>query len=162
MMENLVAMPGTDQERNLRPKDVVLKFLGYMSTAEPDDTEAAIRMFAADATFWVLGNLPMSGTLHGREEIKKRFRRGHAETAPGSKTLKIGTVVTEGEYVAAEWTSRRKTVGGNDYANTFFGLFQVRNGKIQSLREYMDTLGVKESGWDRVTTSTQTPMRAED
>jgi hypothetical protein len=130
------------------PKEVVRAFLGHMRSGSAEDTEKAGRIFAEDATFWILGNLPMSGTISGREEImSKRFRPGHARTQAGSKSLEIGMVISEGEYVAAEWTSRRKVVGGADYANTFFGLFHVRNGKIQSLREYMDTHAVYEAAW---------------
>jgi ketosteroid isomerase-like protein len=151
-------MTATD-DRSLSPKEVVIKFLGLMRSATPEDTEKAGMMFAEDASFWILGNLPMSGELRGREEIMvKRFRRGHGRTVQGSKSLDIGKVIAEGEFVAAEWVSRRKVIDGADYVNTFFGLFQVKDGKIVSLREYMDTLAVKEAGWDRTAIPTSAPM----
>ena len=155
-------MASSGDDRKLSPKEVVIKFLDFMRSATPEDTEAAGMMFAEDASFWILGNLPMSGELRGREEIMvKRFRRGHARTVQGSKSLDIGKVIAEGEFVAAEWVSRRKVVDGKDYVNTFFGLFQVRDGKILSLREYMDTLAVKEAGWDRTAIPTaDMPARA--
>jgi uncharacterized protein len=153
-------MNKSDDDRNLSPKEVVVKFLGFMRSATPEDTENAVMMFADDANFWVLGNLPMSGELRGRGEIMKRFRRGHDRTVQGSKSLDIGKIIAEGEFVAAEWVSRRKVVEGKDYANTFFGLFQIRDGKIVSLREYMDTLAVKEAGWDRATVAPAVPASA--
>ena len=154
-------MASSGDDRKLSPKEVVIKFLDFMRSATPEDTEAAGMMFAEDARFWILGNLPMSGELRGREEIMvRRFRRGHARTVQGSKSLDIGKVIAEGEFVAAEWLSRRKVVDGKDYVNTFFGLFQVRDGKILSLREYMDTLAVKEAGWDRTAIPTTAAMPA--
>ena len=130
------------------PKSVVFQFLGYMASGDIADIEKAGAMFAEDAEFWIIGNLPMSGMVRGREAImERRFRPGAKLTVPGSKRLQIGMSVTEGEYVACEWKSQRKVVDGPDYHNEFFGLFQVRNGEIKLLREYMDTLAVKESRW---------------
>jgi hypothetical protein len=130
------------------PKSVVFKFLGHMATGDVAEIEKAGAMFAEDAEFWIIGNLPMSGMVRGREAIlEKRFRPGAKLTVPGSKQLQIGKAITEGEYVAVEWKSQRKVVDGPDYHNEFFGLFQVRNGEIILLREYMDTLAVKESRW---------------
>ena len=74
-----------------------------------------------------------------------RFRPARRRTVPGSLSLQIGTVLAEGDHVAAEWTSQRKVIDSKDYVNSFFGLFEVRRGKIQSLREYLDTALVKES-----------------
>lgn len=131
-------------------KEVVRRFLCLMSTGNPEDMEKAASLFAEDATFWIIGNLAMSGTLHGREQIlEKLFRPNFKRIVPGTVTLKLGKVIAEGEYVAAEWTSRRKVIDSKDYENTFFGLFRVKNGRIHSLREYMDTLSVKEAGWSR-------------
>ena len=133
---------------NTDPKAVVLEFLGHMSGGTIEDIEKAGAMFADDAEFWIIGSLPMSGMVTGREAImEKRFRPGAQLTVPGSKRLQVGMVVAEGQHVAIEWKSQRKVVDGPDYHNEFFGLFRVEDGKIKLLREYMDTLAVKESRW---------------
>jgi uncharacterized protein len=133
---------------NATPKEVVVRFLELMATGEPADLEKAGRLFADDVSFWIAGRTAISGTVCGREAVMdKRFRPSRKRTIAGTLLLKIGIVLEEGEYVAAEWTSRRQVVNSPDYENAFFGLFQVRNGKIQSLREYLDTQAVVESGW---------------
>jgi ketosteroid isomerase-like protein len=38
-----------------------------------------------------------------------------------------------------EWTSRARTRRGEPYENFCVGVFTVRDGKIQAVREYMDT-----------------------
>jgi ketosteroid isomerase-like protein len=52
-------------------------------------------------------------------------------------------VVAEGDQVVAEWTSRAVTRFGEAYENFCLGVFTVRDGKIISVREYMDTLRAK-------------------
>jgi uncharacterized protein len=136
---------------NASPKEVVVSFLELMATGEPADLEKAGQLFADDVSFWIAGRTAISGTLCGREAVMdKRFRSSRKRTIAGTLMLKIGVVLCEGEYVAAEWTSRRKVVDSPDYENAFFGLFQVRDGKIHSLREYLDTQAVVESGWRHI------------
>jgi ketosteroid isomerase-like protein len=130
---------------NSANKDGVLRFLDLLGRG---DFEGAAELFAEGATFWVPGSLPFSGTLHGRQEIlEKNLLPSRSLTVPGTASLEVGTVVAEGAYVAAEWIFRRKTLDGRDYENTFFGLFQMRNGEIQSLREYLDTQYAKDMLW---------------
>lgn len=138
----------------MSPKEVVVSFLELMATGEPADLEKAGRLFADDVSFWIAGKTAISGTIVGREVVMDtRFRPSRKRTIAGTLDLKIGVVLAEGEYVAAEWTSRRKVVNSPDYENTFFGLFQVREGKIQLFREYLDTQAVVESGWRHLDTA---------
>ena len=127
-------------------KDIIFNFLRLLGQGE---FEKAAQVFADDATFWVPGSLPFSGTLYGRQEIlDKNLLPSRDLTVPGTSSIEIGTVIAEDDYVAAEWIFRRKTTGGKDYENYFFGLFQIRDGKIQSFREYLDTLYAKEMLWN--------------
>jgi|SRR5579862_4004211 len=132
----------------LSPKEVVVRFLELMAAGTDEDLERAGQLFADDVSFWIAGNTAISGTLVGREAVmEKRFRASRKRTVPGTLVLKIGVVISEGDYVAAEWTSRRKVVSSPDYVNAFFGLFQIRDGKIKIFREYLDTQAVVESTW---------------
>ena len=127
-------------------KEPVLNFLHLLDKGE---FEEAAQVFAEDATFWVTGSLPFSGTLYGRQEIlDKNLLPSRDFTVPGTASIEIGTVIAEDDYVAAEWIFRRKTTSGKGYENFFFGLFQVSDGKIQSLREYLDTQYAKEMLWN--------------
>ena len=126
-------------------KEIIYNFLRLLDQGE---FEEAAQVFAEDATFWVPGTLPFSGTLHGRQEIlDKNLLPSRDFTVPGTASIEIGTVIAEDDYVAAEWIFRRKTTSGKNYENYFFGLFQIRDGKIQSFREYLDTLYAKELLW---------------
>ena len=59
--------------------------------------------------------------------------------APGSVSLEITRMIAEGDNVALQWTSRARTLDGDPYENHCIGVFTVRDGKITSVREYMDT-----------------------
>jgi len=138
-------------DRQPAPKEVVINFLQLMGTGDWADMERAGELFADDVSFWIAGNTAISGTVVGREAVMEgRFRPSRKRTVAGTLSLKIGAVIAEGDYVAAEWTSRRAVVNSPDYVNSFFGLFRVRNGKIQILREYLDTQAIVESRWRHV------------
>jgi ketosteroid isomerase-like protein len=58
---------------------------------------------------------------------------------PGSVRLEITGMIAEGDAVALQWTSRGRLLGGARYENRCIGVFTVRDGRIRSVDEYMDT-----------------------
>jgi hypothetical protein len=114
----------------------------YISALEAGDGDAVRELFAEDAT-WTLaaGDLPISGSWQGRDAIMEDFL-GVALSyyEPGSPSFEITGLIAEGGRVVLQWTSRARTRGGLPYENGCIGVFTVRDGRIQSVREYMDTL----------------------
>lgn len=112
----------------------------YVAAVEAGDREAIASRFADDATWTLAGELPVSGTWIGREAIIEEFlptAMSHYE--PGSVRLEITGMIAEGDNVALQWTSRARTLDGEPYENNCIGVFTVRDGKIHSVHEYMDT-----------------------
>lgn len=117
------------------PKTVVTRYI----EAARDGMSAVIRdSFAPDATWEYPGDLPLSGTYRGIDAIVSEFLAG-ASNLLAEVRLELGTVVAEGELVAAEWTATGSSKDGTPYRNRNIGLFTVRDGKIVSVREYTDT-----------------------
>ena len=59
---------------------------------------------------------------------------------PGSWVgLEVTNILSVGDQVVAEWTSRATARGGAAYHNRNVGIFTVRDGKIAAVREYTDT-----------------------
>ena len=117
------------------PKTVVTRYI----EAARDGMSAVIRdSFAWDATWEYPGDLPLSGTYHGIDAITGEFLAG-ARNLLAEVKLELGTVVAEGDLVAAEWTATGSSKAGTPYRNRNIGLFAVRDGKIVSVREYTDT-----------------------
>jgi len=121
----------------------------YVAALQAGDVEAVRGLFAEDAT-WTLhaGDLPISGTFEGRDRILGEFLAaalGHYE--PGSIQLEITGMTAEDERVVLQWTSRARTVDGRPYENGCIGVFEVRDGRIVAVREYMDTLYARDTAF---------------
>jgi ketosteroid isomerase-like protein len=130
------------------PKDIVLYFLerviAGMNGGDADMIRDAVSMFSDDSTFWLLGKLPFSGTLRGRQEIlDKMYLPSLNRIAPGTMAWQLQSVIAEGDKVVVEWSSQRKTADGRSFDNCLIALFEVKDGRIISMREYMDTQRAK-------------------
>lgn len=113
----------------------------YVSALQNGHVEAVRAIFADDASWKLDGELPISGDWRGGDAIVDEFltsARSYFE--PDSIAIEVTGTVSEGDQVVLEWTSRARTRLGNRYENHCIAVFTVRDGKIQSVREYMDTL----------------------
>ena len=59
---------------------------------------------------------------------------------PTGFSIVVTSLIAEGNKVAAEAESSGRHVNGRDYNNKYHFLFEIENGKIISVKEYMDTL----------------------
>jgi ketosteroid isomerase-like protein len=112
----------------------------YVAAVEAGDAETIRDSFAESATWTLAGEMPISGTWEGRNAIIDEFlATAMSNYEPGSVNLEITGMIAEGDRVALQWTSRARTLDGQPYENDCIGVFTVSDGKIQSVREYMDT-----------------------
>jgi ketosteroid isomerase-like protein len=116
--------------------------LGLFENMNAGNGAAVLDALADSATWWVLGNFPLSGT-----KTKAQFAELIGDL--GSKidgALKVTPtgVTAEGDRVALEAESYAKMKSGKTYQNKYHFLFIVRNGKIQQVKEYLDTMHANE------------------
>ena len=112
----------------------------YVAAVEAGDGATVRELFAESATWQLFGDMPMSGTWRGRDTIIDEFLAGAlGNYEPGSIRLEITAIVADGDRAVVELTSRARTRRGEPYENFCIGAFMVRDGKIQAVREYMDT-----------------------
>ena len=64
----------------------------------------------------------------------------------GSARNEFRTVVAEGEVVVVEHRLSATLLNGRPYVNDYCFVYEVRDGKVWRIREYMDTRG----GWAQV------------
>ena len=122
----------------------------YVAAVEAGDGATVRELFAESATWQLFGDMPMSGTWRGRDTIIDDFLAGAlGNYEPGSIRLEITAIVADGDRAAVEWTSRARTLRGEPYENFCIGAFTVRDGKIQAVREYMDTAYARGMLFDR-------------
>jgi uncharacterized protein (TIGR02246 family) len=112
----------------------------YVAALRNGDTDTVKRLFAEDATWWLGGELPLSGTWEGRDAILDDFL-GQVPRLYRPETIEISvtSLIADKDQVAMEWTSRATTTQGEPYENRCAGVFTVRDGRIAHVREYMDT-----------------------
>jgi uncharacterized protein len=117
------------------PKTVVTR---YIEAARDGMSDVVRDSFAPDASWEYPGDLPLSGTYRGVDAITGEFLAAAAALLAEVR-LELGTVVAEGDLVAAEWTATGTSRDGVPYRNRNLGLFTVKDGLITSVREYTDT-----------------------
>jgi ketosteroid isomerase-like protein len=128
----------TDRTEPDAPRGVVLR---YFEALAAGDQETVRNSWAEDGSCWYGGDLPISGTWQGREQVINGFlATAFAHLDPDREIgLKITNVFGEGEQVLVEWDSWATGRTGRAYHEHNIGVFTVRAGKIVNMREYADT-----------------------
>ncbi|MBM4258669.1 MAG: nuclear transport factor 2 family protein [Deltaproteobacteria bacterium] len=119
--------------------------LGFIDALAKGNMETFNSLLADDATWWLPGSLPVSGTHKGKKGILEGFvMKAAPHFQPGSLSIEVRNTIAEGDFVTVEWIARGKSAKGKTYENFYNVMFEVKNNKIQTVREYVDTLYAKE------------------
>ena len=101
------------------------------------DTDALVALYDPDVTYWS----PLDGTQEGIAEVRAQIDELHA-TLPDEQ-MEAQTVITDGEVIVVEFVSTGTSPAGNPYAIEFTEVFELRDGKIGSIKVYLDPLEVE-------------------
>jgi len=116
-------------------KIAAVAFLNALTRWDWRTTES---MMTEDATYWIAGTTAVSGQTNSRQEyIDQASKLFSLMTEPMS--LEFGLVTAEDDRVALEMRSHLNLPDGRLYKNEYHILFRFRDGKVASVREYMDT-----------------------
>lgn len=103
------------------------------------DPEAFLGKLADDVQITIIGTTKYSGTFNGKQEVVEKL------LAPLGAQLEDGIAITpsnfiaDGDTVAMQATGKSTTKEGKSYDNTYCQVFQVADGKVQRMTEYLDT-----------------------
>ncbi len=109
------------------------------------DIEGVMATMTDDATFWIAGKAQTgapSGTLT-KAQIKAVFLAMLSRLKNGLK-MTVNSVIAEGSSVALEVVSYGELKDGNIYDQQYHAVMRMRDGKIASIREYLDTQHVRD------------------
>jgi uncharacterized protein len=123
-------------------KLVVLSFFENFSVGK---VEEALALMADSTTWWVAGKpdkFALAGTKT-KTQFAELLKRIGAAMPKGLRVTPNG-LTAEGDRVAVEAESYGEMASGKIYNNLYHFLFEVRDGKIQVVREYLDTMHAKE------------------
>lgn len=126
-----------EQNKRLAGQFIALAFSGQM--------DAAQALLSPSASWWVLGQpekLRVAGT-RDRAGIK-RLLTGVGRSLPQGMQANIKGVIAEGGRVAIELEAVGDTADGRVYRNQYHFVIELRDGLIESVREYMDTMAAFE------------------
>jgi ketosteroid isomerase-like protein len=101
------------------------------------DIEAGLANLHADATWLVPGAMPASGLKRGHAEIAA-FRRGNISTFAKIER-QVRAIHSAENFVAIESIANGVLHDGRAYENAGCVIWELRDGKIAHVREYIDT-----------------------
>jgi ketosteroid isomerase-like protein len=114
--------------------------LGMLDCMNEQDYERLWSEYLTDESTWTLiakGTEPMRG-----RGIADFFAGGGSIFTEGGPVIEITGVTAEGERVAIEGAGRGPLRNGRQYDNRYHFLVEVRDGRVRSVREYMDSAHV--------------------
>jgi len=99
-----------------------------------------------DNVSWLIpGNIPgVSGLKRGKDEIVK-FMGGIGSAFPEGLQTEIRRAYVDGDTVILELNNKGKVSNGKFYDNDYCFVFELENGRIRRIREYVDTQKAKET-----------------
>jgi ketosteroid isomerase-like protein len=121
--------------------------LDYLDAIRRGDRPRAWQAFAEDATWSTPPSLPWPGFYRGRKAIFDEYfavDNGLFASGVSSYDLEILGTVAAGDHVVVEMRHRAEGLNGRRYETDHCLVFEVRGGQIQAVREYIDSLYLKE------------------
>jgi len=112
----------------------------FFARFSANDIAGALDTMTDDATWWIAGKpeqLPAAG-VHSKDQIARVFHDMSRQFKDGLK-LKVKGSIAEGDKVAVEVESYGKLQNGRIYNQEYHLLMTIRDGKISTVREYLDT-----------------------
>lgn len=112
------------------------------------DVPAMVALMTDDATWWVGGAIEgLSGT-YGRDQFAALVEGAKEAYKTGALKIWPTGMVAEGDKVAVEAQSHAELHNGRIYANSYHLLVTVRDGMVSAVKEYCDTLHMKQIFFD--------------
>jgi hypothetical protein len=103
------------------------------------DVKRAFAHMSDDVTWRIPGSIePISGLKRGKGEILG-FLRWAARTFPSGFQTEVRGVYGDGGTVIVELVNRSTAANGRPYANEYCFVFEIEDGRIRAVREYVDT-----------------------
>lgn len=99
--------------------------------------EGHFDLMADEGSFWVAGSTPVSGTKTKTEMIA--VFASLASISDEKLIMRIKSMTAEEDRVSVEAEAGLTLQDGRVYANQYHIALVLRDGKIQSVREYSDT-----------------------
>ncbi len=112
--------------------------LDWVEALAAGDGERICSMYAAGLDYYVVGHWPLGGHF-GRDHMENNCSDIFT-VFPDGLSFTAERLVAEGDWVCLEMRSEGRHVSGRDYANHYTYWFEIKDGLITQLKEWLDTL----------------------
>ena len=118
-------------------EQLVLDFFDVLSSGDLE----ALRQFYHERSVWEpkVKDIAGAGKHIGMDIIDKFLAPVRGMFEPGDPKVHVQNMFSAGPWVCVESYSTGKTLDGLVYENDYCWVFEVSNGKIDKMREYMDS-----------------------
>ena len=123
-------------------KQLIQDMFAELSKGNP---EAFLGNMADDVEFTIIGSTKWSGTFNGKQELVEKLLGPLGSQLESGITITPSNFIADGDFVAMQAKGKSTTKSGKSYDNTYCQVFQVVNGKVQRVTEYLDTELVTEA-----------------
>ena len=96
------------------------------------NADALVALYQPDITYWSA----LDGLQEGIDALRAHLDHLH-ETLPDEQ-MRAQTVITDGELIVVEFESTGTSPAGNPYAIEFTEVFELLDGKVASIKVYLD------------------------
>ncbi|GMQ85637.1 MAG: hypothetical protein BMS9Abin07_1204 [Acidimicrobiia bacterium] len=96
------------------------------------DIETLVALYRPDITYWSA----IDGLVEGVDALREHLDHLH-EMLPDER-MRAQTVITDGELVVVEFESTGTNPAGKPYTIEFTEVFVVDDGKVASIKVYLD------------------------
>ena len=131
----------------MTPAENQERVLDYLDAMRRGDHARAFEAFAEDATWTTAPSLPWPGLFRGRKEIFEGYfavDKGLFTTGMSRYDLETRNVVAAGDCVVVEMRHRAEGRSGRRYETDHCLVFELREDRITAVREYIDSLYLKQ------------------
>jgi ketosteroid isomerase-like protein len=118
-------------------EQLVLDFFEVLSSGDLEK----LRGFYHDASVWqpMVKDIAGAGRHVGMDIIDKFLAPVRGMFAPGDPKVHVRTMFSRDGRVCVESNSTGRTMDGKIYDNDYCWVFEISNGRIDAMREYMDS-----------------------
>ena len=127
-------------------KRLVRDFLDHYAHGRYD---AALAMLAPDSRWWLPGHRRNFVVGWADKATVERRLAANLKLLLHGLEIIVGDMIAEGDRVAIEAENKAKLANGTLYHNRYHFLFVVRDGRVQVVKEYLDTCTMNALGGAR-------------
>ena len=114
----------------------------FFETLSTGDLDALATHLHEDASWEpMVRDIPGAARHHPRDKIINEFLAPiRGAFRPGDPKTHVDVILSDGDRVVAETHATGQRADGKPYDNRYVWVFELRDGKVLNIREYMDSL----------------------